>query len=125
MKAESEHGPPSAAAELQESVARLVARQSGVPRERITPATRLREDLHLDGDDVHEIVEEVAATFGVNLANYRGYHHADPEGCNPFGLLFPPWWTHKTRVPIRLADLAEAARTGAWAIEYPEAEREA
>ena len=103
----------------------IVAEHSGVARDNLREDARIVEDLHLDGDDVSEVVERIATTFGVDMANYRWYHHHGSEGCNPFWLIFRPWWMRKTHIPLRVADLIEAARTRAWPITYPESEREA
>lgn len=54
------------------------------------------------------------------MRTFRWYHHSGPEGCNPFWILFPPWWAKKVHVPIRLSDLVESARRGARAVRYPE-----
>src|SRR5687768_5157165 len=116
---------PSTPSELRETVMQIVADHSAAARDKIRDDTRIVEDLHLDGDDVVELVERVATTFGVDLANYRWYHHHGPEGCNPLWLIFPPWWMRKTRIPIRVSDLIEAARSRVWPIAYPESEREA
>lgn len=112
------------ASETREAIVRIVAAQSGVAPAALRDDTRIVEDLHLDGDDVVEIVEAVAKTFSVDMANYRWYHHHGPEGCNPLWIIFPPWWTRKKHIPIRIADLIEAARTGAWPIAYPDSDRE-
>ena len=116
--------PPSAPPDARETVIQIVAEQSGIARDKLTDDTRIFEDLHLDGDDVVELVEQVATTFGVDMASYRWYHHHGPEGCNPLWLIVRPWWMRKTHIPIRVADLIEAARTGVWPLAYPESERE-
>ena len=63
--------PSYATPDARETVMRIVADQSGVKREKLTDDTRVVEDLHLDGDDVVELVERVATAFGVDIANYR------------------------------------------------------
>ena len=115
---------PLPASDPRETVIDIVAKESGTAREKLRDETRIVEDLHLDGNDVAELVERVAATFKIDMTNYRWYHHHGPEGCNPLWLIFPPWWMGKTRIPIRVADLIEAARTGMWPIEYPESQRQ-
>lgn len=117
--------PPSVTPDFRETVLQIVAEQSGVKREKLDDDTRIGEDLHLDGDDVVELVEKVATTFRVDMTNYRWYHHHGPEGCNPLWLIVRPWWIRKTHIPLRVADLIEAARTGVWPIVYQESEREA
>ena len=111
--------------DVRETVIQIVADESGVRPEKLTDQTRIVEDLYLDGDDVVEIVERVSTTFNVDVANYRWYHHHGPEGCNPLWLIVRPWWMRKTHIPIRMADLIEAANTKVWPITYPESEREA
>src|SRR4051794_32786808 len=74
---------PSAPPETRDAVIQLVADQSGVKREKLTDETRIVEDLQLDGDDVVELIEQVATKFGIDMVNYRWYHHHAPEGCNP------------------------------------------
>jgi acyl carrier protein len=117
--------PASAPTDLRETVMRIIAEQTAVAPERIHDETRIVEDLHLDGDDVVELMERVAATFAIDMSGYRWYHHHGPEGCNPFWLIFRPWWMRKTHIPIRVAVLVEAARTRTWPITYPESDREA
>ena len=60
--------PPSAPSDPRETVMKIVAEQSGVARDQLRDETRIVEDLHMDGDDVVEIVEQVATTFGVDMA---------------------------------------------------------
>ena len=115
---------PVPAPDPRETVLDIVAMESGTAREKLRDETLIVEDLHLDGDDVADLVERVAATCKIDMTHYRWYHHHGPEGCNPLWLIFPPWWMRKTRIPIRVADLIEGARTGVWPIEYPEAECE-
>src|SRR5690349_6932130 len=97
--------------DVRETVMQIVADESRVAREKLSEETRIVEDLHLDGDDVVELVERVGRIFDVDMTTYRWYHHHGLEGCNPLWLIFRPWWMRKTRIPIRVADLIEAART--------------
>ena len=71
------------------------------------------------GDDAWEFLETFATRFHVRMDGFLWYHHSDPEGCNPFWLIFRPWWLAKTYVPIRLRDLIDAACTGTWCVKYP------
>ncbi len=82
-------------------------------------STRLFEDLDMDGDDF-DVVIEVADRYGIDLAGYRWHHHSGMEGCNPLWFILPPWWMRTTHIPVRVADLVEAAESGSWPIEYPE-----
>lgn len=73
----------------------------------------------IDGDDLWEFVEEFATCFGVRMDGFRWYHHGGPEGCNPLWLVLRPWWAREPYIPIRLSDLIESARRGAWSVQYP------
>ena len=84
----------------------------------------LIDDAGIDGDDVEDLVEEFGKRFGVRMEGFRWYHHSGMEGCNPLWLVFRPWWARKSQVPIRISDLVESARRGAWVAQYPEDERE-
>jgi hypothetical protein len=110
--------------DLEDRIHALVAEQSGVSTERIRPETDVIDDLRIYGDDVWELLEKFGKQFHVEMQGLRWYHHSGPEGCNPVWLLFPTWWAGKTHVPIRLSDLVESARSGVWAVKYPEEERE-
>lgn len=85
----------------------------------MAPGTDVVDDAHIYGDDVWKLVDEFAERFGVRMDRFRWYHHSGPEGCNPFWLVFKPWWARKPHVPIRLSDLIESARRGEWSVQYP------
>jgi acyl carrier protein len=57
----------------------LVSGQSGVPQEEITLETRLVEDLGLDGDDGHELLEAFADEFGVDMSGMAPLNYFDDE----------------------------------------------
>jgi hypothetical protein len=110
--------------ELELRIRFFVADALGVKASSITGATDLIDDLGTYGDDVWELIGDFSEEFKVDITGFRWYHHTGPEGCNPFWLLFKPWWARKTHVPVRLSDLASSVRLGKWAIPYPEHERE-
>lgn len=72
-------------AELYARVSAFVADQRGESEEKLTPDTRLQDDLGVDGDDGFELIEafceefEIQNTSEINLTKYFA-----PEGCNPF-----------------------------------------
>jgi acyl carrier protein len=109
---------------LENRVRALVAEYTGVPMEEIKLETDIVNDLRIYGDDVWELVYEFSKKFNVEMHEFRWYHHSGPEGCNPLWLFFQPWWTKKTHIPIRLFDLVESAKRGAWVVQYPEDERQ-
>lgn len=104
--------------DTRDTVLRIVSECSAVPREDLRDSTRIVQDLNLDGDDVEEILERVAATFAIDMSMYRWDRHHGPEGCNPLWLIFRPVWLREPLIPIRIADIIEAATTRRWPIRY-------
>ena len=51
--------------DLEMQVHELLARELGVNRAHLTPATRLAHDLGCDGDDARELLEQFARQFSV------------------------------------------------------------
>lgn len=120
----SEQSPPPSRDTLFHQIRLLVAEKTGAPLERVREDTRLHENLKLYGDDIADLILSYRDHFGVDISNYRWYHHTGPEGCNPLWVFYRPWWSKKTHIPIRVADLVDGAYTGTWPIVYPEDERE-
>ncbi len=102
--------------ELLEEVRQFVVRKLGVRADRIQLTTSLFHDLGVDGADGWEFTEAFGARFGVDLSSFDAALHFGPEaGGNPLV------WVARAvtgswpgMVPITLADLAEAARSGRW-----------
>jgi hypothetical protein len=105
--------------QLFENVASLLARQQGYPRAKISAATRLGEDVGMDGDDAWEFFGEYARVFGVDLAGFKLYHHFGPEGFSLLWLFFPPWWKEVQQIPVTVQNLVDAATAGRWILAYP------
>ena len=78
--------------EVERQVCDLVAEQLGVARAKVTPASRLIEDLRCDSLDAVELMLAVEERFGVTL---------------PDGESDPVYKTVFTRAPFRLRDFAE------------------
>jgi acyl carrier protein len=54
--------------DVEHDVRQMLAHERGLPVERITPSSRLREDLGMDGDDAIEFFLELNQRFGTNLS---------------------------------------------------------
>jgi acyl carrier protein len=68
----------------------LVIGQSGVPTAEITLETRLVEDLGMDGDDGHELLETFANEFGVDMSRMASLNYFSDEGAGlPIPSLVP------------------------------------
>jgi hypothetical protein len=100
-----------------EAIARFLSEIRAEPLEHISPGTRLREDLGLDGDDVDEFLEGLADRFGVDLTGFDFYRYFREE---PHLLwLFTQWWHARRRgqwqtQPITVADVVRTVREKRW-----------
>ena len=103
--------PPRAPApDLMPRLAALLEREQGYAAARVTRGTRLSDDVGMDGDDAVEFFEAYAWDLGVDMADFRFYHHFGPEGCNPWWLLVRPWWARVAHLSLTVGDLEDAAR---------------
>ena len=76
-------------------------------------------DVGVTGDDFHELIEDFAKTYSVDMKNYLWYFHADEEGHNTGGLFFNPPYKRVERIPVTPSLLTEFANNGKWNINYP------
>lgn len=68
--------------DLENEVRQMLARERGLSVKRITPSSRLREDLGMDGDDAVEFFVEVNQRFGTDLSSLQENwsRYFSPEG---------------------------------------------
>jgi hypothetical protein len=85
----------------------------------INPESDIYE-LGVVGDDFHEMIEEYAKTFEVDMTKYLWYFHADEEGQNFGALFFKPPYLRVDRIPVNPRLLSEFAENKKWCIDYPE-----
>ncbi len=103
-----------------DDVSEFVAKQTGVKRTKITPESRLVEDLGLEGDDFFELEHAFAQRFKVDISGYRWYfHHAEEGAASLGGLFFPPPNIRVGHIPVTITLLLDAANAGKWTMEYP------
>ena len=75
----------------------------------------------LDGDDADEFIDAYAATFDVNLADFRDYFHYDVDE-PPTGRRVVPIDATGSEIPylpVSLDHLVAAAARGRWEYPYP------
>ena len=72
------------------------------------------------GDDFHELIEDFAKTYSVDMTNYLWYFHADEEGgrMSIGGFFFDQPYKKVQRIPVTPLLLTEFANKGKWEIEY-------
>lgn len=66
---------------VQAEVIAMLAEERGVPASKLTPASRLLEDLGMDGDDAVEFFDQFERRFSPNLESlhYHWRRHFGPE----------------------------------------------
>jgi hypothetical protein len=94
----------------------FLAAELRVDRSRLTPATRLQQDLGVDGEDGEELLLAFSRSFSVDLDGLDRSRYFGPEaGPNPFVWV---WWlltfSWPKIVPIRVKDLQASLNAGRW-----------
>ncbi|MFN3669750.1 MAG: hypothetical protein ACK4VY_10610 [Brevundimonas sp.] len=80
----------------------------------------LFDALGIDGDEGLDFIDAFVARFDVDATSYLWYFHHGEEGWNLGALFYTPIHERFGRIPITLAALTDAVRTGRWPISYPE-----
>lgn len=78
-------------------------------------ATRVSEDLGLDGDDASDFMEEFFEQFGAALGDYDHYRYFKPEGTDIFVFLRSK--DRRAKTVMTLGMLYNAAQVKAWNCE--------
>ena len=113
---------------IEREVARILAAM-GIGEERLSPATRLLQDLRIDGDDAVAFFEAVSTRFGTDLTVLRKdwTTHFGPEGVSfaPIGrIMAGATGTGAATAlaglrPFTCVMLAAVAGAGAWLLGRP------
>lgn len=98
----------------------LVKEKSGA--DDVNELTDIFEDLGCVGDDFHELIEEYAKKYNVDMTSYLWYFHADEEGgWNSIGnIFFKPPYQRVKRIPVTPLMLLKFAMQKKWEVSYPE-----
>jgi acyl carrier protein len=92
----------------------ILARRSGVAKEKLTAETRLVEDLMLDGDDAVDALLEISEECSLDVSGFDAsrYFHSEPTLLSLFSFLS----SRKSRIvpkqPLTVGELMESARSG-------------
>jgi hypothetical protein len=87
-----------------------------------SPYTDIFKDLGLVGDDFHEMIDNYAKEYQVDMADYLWYFHANEEGHSISGYFFKPPYERVERIPVTPQMLANFIVTKKWKVEYPKHE---
>lgn len=73
---------------IEHQVTQMLARERGLPIEKIKLSSRLREDLGMDGDDAVEFFTEINQRFGMDLSTLQAdwQRYFSPEGLSLWNL---------------------------------------
>lgn len=86
------------------------------------PHIDIYKDMHVIGDDFHEMIEDYSKQYKVDMSDYLWYFHAEEEGYNVGGMFFKPPYKRVTRIPVTPQMLADFIMTKKWKVEYPDHE---
>ena len=89
-------------------------------RDQINSQTDIFLDLHVFGDDFHEMIEKYSKTFNVDMTSYLWYFHTYEEGYNTGAYFFKAPNERVNRIPVTPKMLLDFANNGKWTIDYPE-----
>ena len=103
----------------QEQIDSFIKEKTGI--DKLMPGDDLLNDQGVCGDDFHELIDEYAKIFNVDMTGYLWYFHAGEEGgWNSIGgsFLKPPY-ERVIHIPVTPTLLLESANKGRWDIQYP------
>ena len=103
----------------QEQIDSFIKEKTGI--DKLKPGDDLLNDQGVCGDDFHELIDEYAKIFNVDMTGYLWYFHAGEEGgWNSIGgSFFKPPYERVIHIPVTPALLLESANKGRWDIQYP------
>jgi acyl carrier protein len=99
-----------------ERLRNFICEELSVKRERLTPSTRIEDDLGCTGDDAVELMQAFGKQFNVDLRALNIEEYFDAEGFDPIGCLLSLFRKRRIarRSPLTLKDMVNAARVGKW-----------
>ncbi|MDH7460766.1 DUF1493 family protein [Chitinophagaceae bacterium 26-R-25] len=103
-----------------DEIVNLIAKKSGCDILEINADSDISNDLGCWGDDFHELIDEYALNFKVDMSSYLWYFHTEEEGYNSVGgSFFKPPNERVKHIPVTPQVLLDCANNGKWNIAYP------
>ena len=88
---------------------------------KVYPDTDINDDLGVYGDDFEELLINYHDQYDVDMDGFLWYFHYEEEANSfPGGLFFKPSNYRVERIPVTPEMLLQFAKSGKWAIDYPE-----
>ena len=103
-----------------EDIMKFIIDKTGCTKEDVNDESDLVNDLGCSGDDFHELIDEYAKKFNVDMTSYLWYFHGDEEGQNIGALFFKPPYKRVKHIPLTPSILLACANQGKWTVIYPE-----
>jgi acyl carrier protein len=72
--------------EIENAVARLISKHSGLIIHEVTPDLRLAEDIKINGDDAYDLMMDYFKTFQVDMTGFEFSDYFFGEGADPLGV---------------------------------------
>lgn len=103
----------------QEQIDSFISEKTSI--DELGPNDDLLNDQGVGGDGFHELIEEYAKLFNVDMTGYLWYFHADEEGVGISigGIFFKAPYERVTHISVTPALLLEMANKGRWDLHYP------
>jgi Protein of unknown function (DUF1493) len=93
----------------------LLAEIRREPLHRITPTTRLGEDLGIDGDDWDEVLLAIVARWQTDFTGFDFYDYFGEEpSFHSLIVVIKDLWTGKRLKPLTVSHLAAVIDRGSW-----------
>lgn len=84
------------------------------------PHVDINNELGITGDDFHELMENFAKEYQVDMRTYRWYFHSEDEGFGNIGaIFFKPPFRRVQHIPVTPQVLADSIEARRWVINYP------
>ncbi len=101
----------------EQGVFELVSRKTGLPTTSLSLQQRLLQDLGIDCDDAAELLGELAKDYELDLRNldFGKHFRSEPHLLTVFKLPSTRTRELAQKIPVTIADLILAVRTGTWA----------
>lgn len=88
--------------------------------EGLNATSDIERDLSVYADDWHDMIDDFAEKYEVDMSGYLWYFHSGEEGSNIGGVFFKPPYERVERIPISPNDLLRIATKQRWDLDYPE-----
>ena len=93
----------------------LLAEIRGEPPHRITPSTRLGEDLGIDGDDWDEVLLAIVGRWRTDFTGFNVYDYFGEEpSLHSLIVAVTNLWAGKRLKPLTVGHLAAVIERGSW-----------